>query len=422
MVDNKYDVLIIGGGPSGLAAAIASDKQGAKTLLIDREEALGGILKQCVHDGFGLLRFKKQLSGPSYAQAFIDEIEKTEVQVLLNTFVEKIEKTRNETFIVTFTNFSGLFTIEVKSLILATGCRERTFRQINIHGDRPSGIFCAGTAQQLVNRMGHLPGKNIVILGSGDIGLIMARRLVLEGANVLGVYEIKQNPSGLDRNINQCLNDFNIPLHLNTTVTKCFGKDRLEGVNIAQVDNKMKPIKNTEKYLPCDTLIVSVGLIPEIDLVDNLNLIIDKNTKGLQIDQDGKSSLDGIFTCGNSSVVYDLVDLVSRQSEKTGKAAAIYCNKKEKERKNIEIKKTGNTFLTSPQVIDLNGSEDIDLVLRVNTNIEDAIIKITQEDNILFEKNYKSLKMPHMELIELKKNLILYNSPIVVYSGKRSES
>jgi NADPH-dependent 2,4-dienoyl-CoA reductase/sulfur reductase-like enzyme len=312
----------------------------------------------------------------------------------------------------------GLLIVKAKSVILATGCRERTFRQIFIQGDRPSGIYCAGTAQHLVNRMGHLPGKRVVILGSGDIGLIMARRLTLEGAKVIGVYEIKSTPSGLDRNINQCLTDFNIPLYLSTSVTKCYGKDRLTKVQISKVDKNLRPIKGTEEIIDCDTLIVSVGLIPEIDLLDDLKPLVDNGTKGLKTDQNGESTIPGLFTCGNCSVVYDLVDYVTLQSEVVGKSAALY-SKEIKERVLINIEKEGSTFLVSPSVIDLNGNEIINLVLRVDKNIDDGEIIIKQDNNIIYQKNYSTLKTPHMELIKLNKNIILSRADIVVYSGKR---
>lgn len=417
MINKEIDVCVIGGGPSGLAAALSASKNNASTMLIDREETLGGILKQCIHDGFGLITFKKQLSGPSYAQHYIDEIKESNVEVHISSFVNTIKKVK-DLFVLEIITKDGLLIVKAKSVILATGCRERTFRQIFIQGDRPSGIYCAGTAQQLVNRMGHLPGKKIVILGSGDIGLIMARRLTLEGAKVIGVYEIKDTPSGLDRNINQCLNDFDIPLYLSTTVSKCYGKDRLNKVQVCKVDKNLKPIKDTEEMIDCDTLIVSVGLIPEIDLIDDLKPEVDNRTKGLKTDQNGESTIPGLFTCGNCSVVYDLVDYVSLQSEVVGKSAAIY-SKESKDKKLIDISKEGETLLVSPSVIDLNGNETINLVLRVARNIDNGEIIISQGDNIIYKKNYSTLKTPHMELIKIKKNKILSSDDIVVYSGER---
>lgn len=417
MIKKDFDVCVIGGGPAGLAAALSASNNNASTILIDREEALGGILKQCIHDGFGLITFKKQLTGPTYAQQYIDKIKESNVEVHINSFVNSIKK-EQASFIIEAITKDGLLIVKAKSVILATGCRERTFRQISIQGDHPSGIYCAGTAQQLVNRMGYLPGKRIVILGSGDIGLIMARRLTLEGAKVLGVYEIQKTPSGLDRNINQCLNDFNIPLHLSTTITKCQGKDRLSSVEICKVDGNMQPIIGTEEIIECDTLIVSVGLIPEIDLIDSLKPSIDNMTKGLKTDQNGESSISGLFTCGNCSVVYDLVDYVSIQSEVVGKSAALYS--KEKTKKNlVNIKKDGNILLVSPSNINLNGEETINLVLRVNQNIEDGEIIIRQDKNIIYKKNYSNLKPPHMELIKLNINKIEPNKDILVYCGKR---
>ena len=280
MTTGNYDVLVVGGGPAGLAAAISAHDNGAKVLLLEREARLGGILKQCIHDGFGLHRFGEQLSGPEYAERFEDELYKRNIEYSTLTFVTKIDKNADGSFSVHTVGRSGVSVFTTKALVLATGCRERTAKQVFIHGTRPAGVFTAGTAQHFTNLLGLMPAKKCVILGSGDIGLIMARRLTLEGAKVLGVYEAKPTPSGLTRNLHQCLHDYDIPLHLSHTVTRVFGVDRLEAVEISKVDEKMVPIPGTQTRVECDTLILSVGLIPENELAESIGVQLDPCTKG----------------------------------------------------------------------------------------------------------------------------------------------
>ena len=306
----KYDVIVIGGGPAGLGSAIAAHNKGSKVLIVEREASLGGILKQCIHDGFGLVRFGEKLSGPEYAERFIDEVKAKKIDYLLLAFVTKIER-ENSKFVLSIVTREGIKTFEANALVLATGCRERTARQVFIQGTRPSGIFTAGTAQHFVNLLGVMPCKKCVILGSGDIGLIMARRLTLEGAKVVGVYEAKDSPSGLTRNIMQCLNDFDIPLHLSTTVTRVFGNSRLEAVEISKVDSQMRPIKGTEEIIECDSLILSVGLIPENELAESIDVQSDGRAKGAVCDNTFMTIVDGVFTAGNATHVNDLVDYVS---------------------------------------------------------------------------------------------------------------
>jgi len=321
MVAARYDVAVIGGGPAGLAAALSANECGAKTLLIEREAHLGGILKQCIHDGFGLVRYGKKLTGPEYAHRFIRRITNSGVETATLTFVTKIKK-RPFGFDLTLVNREGVIKTKCRSVVLACGCRERTSRQIGIHGRHSAGVFTAGTAQYYTNILGKMPTKRCVILGSGDIGLIMARRLKLEGAEVIGVYEAKPTPSGLTRNVYQCLEDYNIPLHTNKTVTRIFGEGRLNAVEVSSVDENLTPISGTEEIIECDALILSVGLIPENELAESLGVPLDEHTKGPITDQKCMTMIDGVFCCGNALRVYDLVDYVSENGETAGRAAA----------------------------------------------------------------------------------------------------
>lgn len=397
---NEYDVVVLGGGPAGLAAALASFEQGMNTLIIERENRLGGILKQCIHDGFGLIKFKEKLTGPEYAQRYVDKVLACQMPVLLSTFVLTVEKAGTG-FVITLVNAAqGVAQIETRALILATGCRERTAKQVFINGTRPAGVFTAGTAQHLVNIEGYLPGKKCVILGSGDIGLIMARRLTLEGAQVLAVYEAKSTPSGLSRNIVQCLNDFHIPLHLSTTITRVFGDNRVEAVEIARVDENMRPIKGTEQVISCDTVILSVGLIPENEIAEMLGIDIDAATKGPVVDQNFMTSVEGVFSCGNALHVNDLVDYVSESGEIAGENAAKKAEKEE--RKLIEVKTNQKIMYTVPSLIDLTCiTKKTIFYFRSTENYEKQKLVIYGNKEIIFSKKYHVVKPPEMERVEI---------------------
>lgn len=393
----NFDVIIIGGGPAGLASAISAKKEGAKVLLIEREARLGGILKQCIHDGFGLVKFGEKLSGPEYAERYIDEFHSLNIDYKTLTFVTEIVR-KEGGFIVTVVNKEGVTEYFARAIILATGCRERTAKQVSIHGDRPAGVFTAGSAQHFTNLLGQLPTKKCVILGSGDIGLIMARRLTLEGAKVIGVYEAKPTPSGLTRNIHQCLHDYDIPLYLSHTVTRVFGTERLEAVEICQVDENMTPLVGTEQIVECDSLILSVGLIPENELAENLGVKLDQNAKGAKCDAQFMTSESGIFTCGNATHVNDLVDYVSESGEIAGKFASKY--EKASKRKLIDLKINDKVMYLVPQMLDLNQKNNQTILyFRSKYVLNKCKIRVIIDDKNVYEKKFAFLRPPEMERI-----------------------
>ena len=398
----KCDLAIVGGGPAGMAAAVAAYEEGLRDILIlERDDRLGGILRQCIHNGFGLHRFGEELTGPEYAARYESLVEKYGIPYMTDTMVISITEDR----VVTAENTKdGIFKIHAGAVILAMGCRERPKGALNIAGERPAGIYTAGTAQKFVNMKGYMPGKEIVILGSGDIGLIMARRMTLEGARVKAVCELMPYSGGLARNIEQCLNDFDIPLMLSHTVVEIHGRERVEGVTIARVDENRNPIPETFKYIACDTILLSCGLIPENELTKDAGISLDRITGGATVNGDRETSTEGIFACGNVLHVHDLVDYVSEESELAGRAAVKFIRGESAKGILVPLKTDGKVRYTVPQT--LTEIKNTRVYFRVSDVFRDKKITVSAGDKILYEKKKQKLAPGEMETVELTEAMI----------------
>ena len=398
----EVQLAIIGGGPAGLAAAIAAKDAGLDDILIiERAEELGGILEQCIHAGFGLHTFREELTGPEYAQRYVDKVHALGIETLLRTMVLDISPDK----VLTITGRdTGLVHLRARAIVLAMGCRERPRGALNIPGTRPAGIFSAGTAQRLVNREGYLPGREVVILGSGDIGLIMARRMTLEGAHVRAVAEVLPYSGGLKRNIVQCLEDFNIPLYLSTTVVEIHGKERVESVVLAQVDDRRCPIPGTEREIPCDTLLLSVGLLPENELTQSAGIEMDPVTGGAKVGDDLATSLEGVFACGNVLHVHDLVDFVSEEAARAGRSAAAYVLHGTRHERAVTLRGERGVRYTVPQYLDPAAMADtVTVRFRVDRPYQEADICARADGKLLRRVHKRILAPGEMESFPLRR-------------------
>lgn len=423
-MEKLYDIIVIGGGPAGLAAAISAVENGAKnTLILERDARLGGILLQCIHNGFGLHYFGEELTGPEYAARFSNKVEEMGIEYKVNTMVLSVEDGGQKT-VSAINSIDGLMNLKTKSVVISTGCRERTRGALVIPGTRPAGIFTAGSAQRFVNIDGYLPGKKVVILGSGDIGLIMARRMTLEGAEVKMVCEVMDFSAGLQRNITQCLDNFNIPLHLSTTVVKIHGKDRVTGVTIAKVDDHRKPVPGTEQYVECDTLLLSVGLIPENEIANAAHISMDPVTKGPYVNQMMETNISGIFACGNSVHVHDLVDFVTQSSKIAGKYAALYAQNADsvKEERQIAIMPGNRVRYTVPQHISVPLEDKTDIMFRVTDSYKNVTIKVYDGSKVLASKRKMVVRPGEMQTIELKTPVSEITGPVTVSCEMEGDS
>ncbi|MCQ2981796.1 MAG: FAD-dependent oxidoreductase [Treponemataceae bacterium] len=400
----QYDIVIVGGGPAGLAAATAARKAGTQSILIlERDTRLGGILLQCIHNGFGLHHFGEELTGPEYAGRFVQEVEELGIEYKTDTMVLEVANTAEGKQVTAINTKDGLMLISAKAVILSMGCRERTRGALVIPGTRPAGIFTAGSAQRFVNIDGYLPGKKVVILGSGDIGLIMARRMTLEGAEVKLVCEVMPFSSGLTRNIKQCVESFNIPLKFSHTITRIHGKQRVEGVTVSQVDKNRRPIPGTEEYIECDTVLLSVGLIPENEISVAAGVSIDSSTSGPIVNERMQTSVDGIFACGNTVHVHDLVDFVTAESLRAGENAALYVQGKTSgEAQHIVLRAGNRVRYTVPQYLDSTISEkNVSIMFRPTDVYRDVQIVVYSNDERIKSMKKKVVRPGEMQVVEL---------------------
>jgi NADPH-dependent 2,4-dienoyl-CoA reductase/sulfur reductase-like enzyme len=407
----ETDIAVIGAGPAGLAAALEASRLGKRVTLIERSDDLGGILQQCIHDGFGLIRFKKQLSGPQYAERFIEELKASDVSLLMDTTVLSIENEHK--LMRAVSPKEGVLEIRPGAVVLAMGCRERTRSQVEIYGTRPSGVMTAGTVQRYINLEGYLPGRRAVILGSGDIGLIMARRMHLEGIEVLGVYELMPEVGGLARNVYQCLIDYDIPLHLSTTVKEVFGNERLEGVRVVKVDENRRPIEGTEEDIACDLLVLSVGLIPENELSRKAGVLISPVTQGPVLDESMMTSVPGIFAAGNVSIVFDLVDYVSDSAEAAARGAVRYLDGQAPSAEPLDVILGNNvaSLLPTQYRVDYIGDE-LSFYLRVRKMESNVRVALRQGDRVI-----KSRKLPVVRPAEMVALTLLREDLALIESG-----
>ena len=402
MRKTEVDLVIVGGGPAGMAAAVSAYENGIKDILIlERDDALGGILRQCIHNGFGLHRFGEELTGPEYAYRYEKMVEEYGIPYMLSTMVIEVGADKSVT---AMNRELGIFTVKAKAVILAMGCRERPKGALNIAGKRPAGIYTAGTAQKFVNMKGLMPGREVVILGSGDIGLIMARRMTLEGAKVKAVCELMPYSGGLARNIEQCLNDFEIPLLLSHTVIDIHGKDRLEAVTIAKVDENRRPIPGTEERIECDTLLLSCGLIPENELTKASGISLDRVTGGAVVDGDRETEIPGVFACGNVLHVHDLVDYVSEESAVAGAAAVRYINNEKQREAHIRLATDGRVRYTVPQII--TAVENTKVYFRVGGVYRNVKLVVKNGDVTVLEKKKQKVAPGEMETLTLTAKLL----------------